>query len=168
MPTNEQIGLLNEVRVTRAALKTIREELEQELQAKLTLARLASDLAIRKAYDAGWRKADLLRASGTKNFRTIQDALDRTDGMGVALEEVVSGGKFSWRGTLLVVTDGDNVVEFEPHYREDTDDYIFYTEAPLWDDDWTGQNALVAGLDAKTSGSLWDEANAWMKENING
>lgn len=166
MPLSQhQQDLLAEVTQARTALRTLRSELEAEIERKIALARDASDLAIRKAYNAGARKADILRASGTRNFGTIQESLDRTEGVSVALEEVVNAGKFSWRGTLLVVNEEDNVVEFEPHYREDTDDYIFYTEAPLWNTDWTGQNALVAGLDAKTSGPLWDEANAWMKGN---
>lgn len=166
MPLSQhQRDLLAEVTRARTALRTLRSELEAEVERKIALARDASDLAIRKAYNAGARKADILRASGTRNFGTIQESLDRTEGVSVALDEAAPSQEFEWddlTGGLRVTIAGDTAI-FDVQ-RRGSDDYIFYTDHPLWNNDYTVKNLVVDQLDGVTFGPLWERANAWVRK----
>lgn len=174
MATND--AYLNAITKARSAYVLARTTLESRLrdQLKKELASLQTqvDLAVRYAYDAGESKASMLRAMGIKDYGTLQASLKRTEG----IAEVVGDDPL------------DNVYTFDVDKGEFTANYVnhgpeqitgtatfnfrilddgtkwFMSKTPLWSDDYTVRNDVVAALDNRQNGHYYDEALDWVQK----
>lgn len=103
----------NEYRITAI---TIDQELQREKERRLRLLADKLDLATREAFDAGAKKAWLMRAWGTKAAVTVNDSLNRTENLTtVAADEAPApdSGEFSWNEderTVKVSSGGEEAI----------------------------------------------------------
>jgi len=168
--TQQQKSLLSDVTAARRvyldASKEVEARVREGIMRELQQLSTAYDLAVRRAFNANVRKADILRASLTTNFNTMQEALNRTEGLQIDTPEPTNGKfRLTAEGLLIVTVDGVTVA-FDPVERDDhAGDYMYFTDTPLWNNDMTERNEVVAALDGQINTDLWREANEFMREN---
>lgn len=157
--------------LARATLEAkLREQLKQELSNLQTQV----DLAVRYASNAGASKADMLRAMGIKDYGTLNASLERTQ----AVEEIVGEDPLDRVYTFDSITG-----EFTATYTNHGPDRIsgratfdfrilqdrtkwFMSRDPLWSDDYTVRNDVVAALDNKQDGYYYEEALEWVSSSL--
>jgi len=125
---------------------------------------------VRYAFDNGASKSSILRAMGTKDFYTVQKCLDRTD----AVNKIEAGDTLR---TMYAMDDatGQMWVRYDNHGPlQITGDAVFdvrvlddkttwfMSASPLWNDDYSVRNDVVAALDGKQDGYYYEEAKAWL------
>lgn len=162
----EKLGDVTAAQETyRAAKERLERELRDQLKEQLTLIRDEVDLAIRRAVVAGVQKARIVKATGFVGWTAINEALARTEGMEL-LTEADSSDRFRLdEDDYLVVDEYGKTVVFEYLYRTETNDYMFFTNESVWNEEMTERNRLVEELDSTESGKLWEDANEWMERN---
>jgi hypothetical protein len=152
------------------ARTTLEQRLREQMREELNSLQTQIDIAVRYAYDSGESKASILRAMGTKNFGTLTESLERTQG----ITEVVGADPLADVYILndygyLVVNyvnhgvnnaNGSAVFEFR---KLDDGRTLFTADTSLWNDDYTVRNDAVAFLDGKTDGFYYEEAVAWVQ-----
>ena len=132
------------------------------------------DIAVRYAYDNGETKAAILRALGTKDYGTLNASLERTSGVA----QLVGA---SWLDDVYTIMD-DGIdpneylmVEYDNHgsrlisgvatfniVRTLDSRVMFSAVTPLWNEDYTVRNDVVAALDGVFDGEYYEEAAHWM------
>lgn len=156
------------------ARTTLESRLRDELRKELANLRTQVDVAVRYAYDAGATKASISRAMGTKDPHTVRLALERTDGV----TEVVGVSPLDSLYTFDLQT-GEFVATYENHgplqitgtatfdFRIlDDGTKWFMSKTPLWNEDFTVRNDVVAALDNRQDGHYYDEALEWVQRVI--
>lgn len=169
---NKPSQKLDAVSKARQAFILARTTLEQRLrdQMREELANLQTqiDIAVRYALDSGESKASILRAMGTKDFRTLQASLDRTESVSAIEGADPLSDVYELRDGLLYVK---YVNHGEEKYNgtasfdiKELDDgkLLLIARESLWNKDYTVRNDAVAVLDGKTDGYYYDEAVAWL------
>jgi len=153
------------------AKTTLEQRLRDELNKQLDLIKAQVDVAIRYAHDSGANKAEILRALGTKDYRTVYDSLERTQGV-----ERVEGidpldSLYTYdpnESTLIVKYDNHGPLDVTgvagfTIKKMDDGTVWFMAQDRLWSDDYTVRNDVVAALDGKQDGFYYDEAMAWLR-----
>lgn len=158
------------------AKATLEQRLREELKKELANLQTQIDLAVRFAYAAGESKAEIMRSLGTKDYHTINWSLERTAGV----TEIVGTDPldrcyafdpdtgelnvtYNKHGSLSIT----GVATFTFQSMKDGTKW-FASSTPLWNDDYTVRNDVVAALDNRQDGEYYNEALAWVENIING
>ena len=153
------------------AKATLEARLREQLREELANLQTQIDIAVRYAVDSGETKANVLRALGTKDYGTLNASLERTSKVAEIvgddpLQDVYSydpGGR-----TLSVhyVNHGPSGYTGDAVFdvRFVDSGLIFFSQTPLYSDDFSVRNDAVVALDGKTDGHYYDEANTWVQE----
>jgi hypothetical protein len=125
---------------------------------------------VRFAYEAGESKANILRSLGTKDYNTVKYSLERTSAVTIVegedpLDKVYHYFVAEDSGDKLVTVIYDShgpsnitgTATFEVKKMDDGSTW-FMSRHPLWNDDYTVRNEVVAALDGKQDGYYYDEA----------
>jgi hypothetical protein len=171
MKQNARLDAITKTKTAYVMAKTTGEARLRELLAnEMSNLQTQIDIAVRYAYDNGETKAAILRALGTKDYGTLNASLERTSGVA----QVVGA---SWLDDVYSLIDGGRylVVEYEGHGSRlingmatfevvHTVDgrVMFSTVTPLWNEDYTVRNDVVAALDGVFDGEYYEEAAHWM------
>lgn len=144
-------------------------ELRQQLKDKLSNLQTQLDLAIRYAVDSGESKADILRHLGTKSYNTLYESLERTASVAGEVSDDPYADMFTMMGSDTVVVSyvqhGPNKYSGEASFnikRLENGGYLFLSLDPLWNEDYTVRNDVVAALDGKTDGFYYEELVEWL------
>lgn len=153
------------------ARTSLENRLREQLQAELNNLQTQIDIAVRYAYDSGESKADILRALGTKDYHTVNGCLERTSGVTeiVGADPLDSVYTMMDSETLVVSYDkhGPNKYSGEASFnikKLDNGGYLFLSLDPLWSEDYTVRNDVVAALDGKTDGFYYEELVQWLTQ----
>jgi len=153
------------------ARTTLESRLRDQLKEELSNLQTQIDLAVRYAYNAGESKASMLRAMGIKDYGTLQASLKRTEGIAEVVGEDpldnvytfdIETGEF----TANYVNHGPEQITGRATFRFrilDDGTKWFMTQTPLWNDNFTVRNDVVAALDNRQSGDYYDEALEWVQ-----
>ena len=150
------------------AKTTLEQRLRDELSKQLGNMKAQVDVAIRYAHDSGANKAEILRALGTKDYRTVYDSLERTQGVerveGIdpldstyLLDGLVLSVSYANHGPLTV----NGSASFDVKKMDDGTTWLMARD-PLWTDGYTLRNDVVAALDGQQDGFYYKEAMTWL------
>lgn len=158
------------------AKTTLEQRLRDQMRKELSNLQTQIDLAVRFAFEAGESKAEIMRSLGTKDYHTLNASLERTEGV----QEVKGVNPLDQCYSFDLQT-GEFNVTYEDHgplqiTGSATFDYKilddgtkwFMARTPLWNEDFTVRNDVVAALDNRQSGEYYDEALYWVERVING
>jgi len=155
------------------AKSTLEAVLRERMQEELANLQTQVDMAVRYAYDSGESKAAILRAMGTKFYGTLNDSLERTQGVSEVVGDDPLGEVYSWAGDLLVVnyeghgpTGITGSATFQIKTMNDKSVW-FIPQESQWNEDYPERNEAVAALDGKQDGALYEEALQWISNNPN-
>lgn len=151
-------GTLQQLAERRLSFKAYRETIEEELR-QLRLQKLAAEQAsidhlVAKAMAEGATLGQVKRAYGTKDHRTIANivASRAAEIEAIRQSRITAKAKtddwFQLDEAEAYVTIGEHRAYFT--WSEVDGEYMFTTDAPLWNDDYTIKNEAVALLDGKT------------------
>lgn len=152
---------LSRVTESRQKLKQAKREIEErvrnEVARELGYLAAQADIAIGTAYANGASIADLKRAYGTKDYRTIRDAIERADAAGIL------HGKFRMEGPgTLVVSDEGEEERFDIFQLEGNEHLFVLVPNPLRSVE--DRSPIAEALDNRFDGELYEEANKWVQE----
>lgn len=154
------------------ARATLEARLREQMANELSNLQTQIDIAVRYAFDSGESKASILRALGTKDYGTLNASLDRTD----AVTQVIGE---SWLDDVYTIMDGGKylMADYDAHGGRlitgvatfsivNTVDgrVMLQSVTPLWNDDYTVRNDVVAALDGVFDGEYYDEATGWIAQ----
>lgn len=151
------------------AKSTLAIELRKKMDKELANLQTQLDISIRYAVDAGESKADILRALGTSSYNTIYESLARTSGVAEVVGTDPLDSVYELDGDTLRVTyrghgpkqySGDAVFTIK---RLDANRIMLLSESPLYNEDFSVRNDVVACLDQKLDGFYFDEVSEWLK-----
>jgi len=172
MASDPKLDAITKARAAYALAKTTLEaKLRDQLKEELSNLQTQVDIAVRYAYDAGNSKAGILRAMGTKDYNTLNASLERTRGVSEIVGEDPLDSIYSYnlevgRLTVSYKEHGplkiSGLAEFTVKTMDDASVW-FMAISPLWDDDYTVRNDIVAALDGKQDGFYYEEALGWWK-----
>tara|TARA_R110000803_G_scaffold78981_1_gene144338 strand:- start:399 stop:923 length:525 start_codon:yes stop_codon:yes gene_type:complete len=153
------------------AKTTLEQRLRDDLRKQLANMQSQIDIAVRYAYDGGANKAEILRSLGTKDYRTVYDSLERTQGVerveGIdPLDSLYTYDADGKRVFVSYIDHGPSHVTGEAVFdvrAMDDGTTWFMAAVPLWNEDYSVRNDVVAVLDGKQDGYYYDEAFAWMR-----
>ena len=156
------------------AKATLEARLREELEEQLHNMQSRLDLTVRYAHDAGHSKAQILQAMGAKYYGIVNECLERTEGV----EEIVGTDPLDSvyeldesRGSLTVKYDNHGPTGitgeaiFEIKYMHDGTTLLF-AHTPLWNEDYTKKNDVVAVLSNINEGYYYEEAVAWLTSSM--
>jgi hypothetical protein len=163
---------LDAITRARAAYAIAKTTLEAKLRDKLKeeLANLQTqvDIAIRYAYDSGESKASILRAMGTRDWKTLQSCLDRTEFVTELVGQDPLDKAYTIVDDTLVVTYNNHgplgitgMASFTIKKMDDGTTWFMGVD-PLWNADYSVRNDVVAALDGKQDGYYYQEAMGWL------
>jgi hypothetical protein len=169
MPNDIKLDAITRARAAYAMAKTTLEaKLRERLKEELSNLQTQVDIAIRYAYDSGESKASILRAMGTRDWKTLQACLDRTD----AVTQIVGQDPLDKAYTII---DDTLVATYNNHGPLDITGMgtfaikkmgdgttWFMAVDPLWNADYSVRNDVVAALDGKQDGYYYEEAMGWL------
>lgn len=152
------------------ARTTLENRLREQLKEELANMQTQIDLAVRYAYDSGESKANILRAMGTKDYHTLNAALERTRGVTEVVGTDPLDSVYSYdvaTGVLSVAytQHGPDNITGEAEFRYtvlDDGAEVFLSNTPLYSDDYSKKNEVVQALDNRTSGFYYEEALDWV------
>lgn len=152
--------------VAKASLeRRLREQMKDELANLQTQI----DIAVRFAYESGEKKAEIMRALGTKDYHTINASLERTQGVQeiVGIDPLDSVYTLMGEDTVVVsyVQHGPNKYTGEASFnikRLDNGTLLFLSLDPLFNEDYTVRNEAVMALDQKSDGYYYYELCEWL------
>jgi hypothetical protein len=154
------------------ARATLEARLREQMANELSNLQTQIDIAVRYAFDSGESKASILRALGTKDYGTLNASLDRTN----AVTELIGE---SWLDEVYTIMDGGKylMADYDAHGSRlisgtasfdivrTVDGRIMFTAiTPLWNDDYTIRNEVVAALDGVFDGEYYNEATQWIAQ----
>lgn len=150
------------------AKSTLESRLREQMRIELMNLQTQVDIAIRLAYESGESKSAIMRAMGTKDYGTMQQSLERTQGVadivGVdPLDSVyeIDGRKLYVRYVNHGSQGYNGSAEFEIK-KLDNGSILLMANTPLWNEDYTKRNDAVAVLDGKSDGEYYEEAVKWI------
>ena len=156
------------------ARATLESRLRQELEERLSNMEAQLDIAVRYAYDNGHSKGQILSAMGAKYYGMVNESLERTEGVvevkGVSpLDSVYSFDFDTGEFTAVYHKHGSQGISgsatFDFRILDDGTKW-FMSKTPLWSEDWTVRNEVVAALDNKQEGEYYEEALEWVQRVI--
>jgi hypothetical protein len=163
---------LDAITRARAAYAIAKTTLEAKLRerAKEELGNLQTqiDIAVRYAYDSGESKASILRAMGTKDWKTLTACLERTEFVTeLAGRDPLDEAYTTVNDTLVVKYNNhgpQNITGMASFtIKKMNDDTIWLMAVdPLWNADYSVRNDVVAALDGKQDGYYYQEAMGWL------
>jgi hypothetical protein len=143
--------------------------MRQQMNEELSNIRTQIDIAVRYAFDSGERKADILRALGTKDYNTVNESLARTGQVSqiVGVDPLDRVYTIVDSNTIVALYDnhGPNGYSGEASFaykKLDDGTYMFFSMDPLWSDDYKTRNDVVAVLDGQRDGFYYEELSAWL------
>lgn len=151
------------------ARSTLEARLREQMRTELANLQTQIDIAVRYAVDAGEKKADVLRALGTKDYNTLKASLDRT----MAVKEIKGtdplDSVYSLDDDVLTVryvnhgnAKANGVAEFEV---TEIDGKVFLRSlTSLWNEDYTVRNDAVGYLDGRLDGEYYYEVCDWLRK----
>jgi hypothetical protein len=156
------------------AKTTLENRLREQMRAELANLQTQIDIAVRFAVESGETKADVLRALGTKDYNTLKASLERTQGVAeIAGENPLDSvyGLYEFNQKLYARYDNHGPLgisgEANFHVRKMDDGSIWFMSIdPLWKEDFTVKNQVVAALDNKQDGYYYEEALGWVREQL--
>jgi hypothetical protein len=176
MTFNARLDAVSKAKAAYVVAKTTLEaRLREQMRAELSNLQTQIDIAVRYAVDSGERKAAVMRALGTKDYNTLKQSLERTQGVA----EVVGTNPLDSVYFHSVDDDGVEVLEvrYDRHgtleysgyasftiKRLDNGSLLFLSRTPLWNEDYTKRNDVVVALDGKTDGEYYVEAVDWITQ----
>jgi plasmid replication initiation protein len=151
------------------AKATMETRMRQQMNEELSNIRTQIDIAVRYAFDSGERKADILRALGTKDYNTVNESLARTGSVSkiVGIDPLDKVYTLTGDDTVVVLYDrhGPSYYSGEASftYRKlDDGTYLFFSLDSLWSEDYKTRNDVVAVLDGQKDGFYYEELSAWL------
>jgi hypothetical protein len=158
------------------AKTTLEQRLREDLRKELANLQAQVDLAVRFAFESGESKAEIMRSMGTKDYHTLNASLDRTSAVteikGVdPLDKCYSYHLDTAEFTVTYDRHGPSEISGAASflYRVlDDGTKWFMASTPLWNDDFTVRNDVVAALDNKQDGYYYQEALYWVERVISG
>lgn len=172
-----QLDAVSKARKAYVIAKTsLEQRLRDELKKELANLQTQIDLAVRFAYTAGESKAEIMRSLGTRDYHTINHSLERTAGVTEVVGTNPLDGSYAFdadTGELSVTYDKHGPLNisgsatFSFRVMDDGTKW-FISSTPLWNDDYTVRNDVVAALDNRQDGEYYEEALAWVENIING
>jgi len=156
------------------ARSTLEHELRQELEARLAALQMQLDITVRYAYDAGVPKAQILSAMGAKYYGMVNESLKRTEGVeevkGVdPLDAVYAYDHEQSILSVQYVKHGPGEISGEARFDFrvfDDGSKMFLSKDPMYSEDYTIRNDVVAVLDQKQDGFYYDEAVEWIERQL--
>lgn len=153
-------GTLQQLAERRLSFKAYRETIEEELR-QLRLQKLAAEQAsidhlVAKAMAEGATLGQVKRAYGTKDHRTVANIVaSRAAEIEAIRQSRITAKAKTQDWFVLDAEDGTAVITIGEHQAVYAwfivdGEYMFTTEVPLWNDDFTIKNEAVALLDGKT------------------
>lgn len=149
------------------ARSTLEARLREQMREELANLQTQIDIAVRYAVDAGEKKADVLRALGTKDYNTLKASLGRTQAVkeikGVnPLDSVYSLDDDVL--TVLYVNHGSARVTGEAQFEvSQIDGKVFLKSmSPLYNADYSERNDVVGWLDGRLDGEYYVEVVEWL------
>jgi len=151
------------------AKSTLEARLRDQLRNEMSNLQTQIDIAVRYAYDSGEKKAEILRALGTKDYGTLNESLERTQ----AVTEIVGrdplDSVYSFFGEDVVFASYENHgpkgYSGEASFtikKLDDGSYLFLSLDPLWSEDYKTRNDAVAALDGVKDGFYYEELVSWL------
>jgi hypothetical protein len=156
------------------AKTTLEQRLMDELRKQLASLSAQVDLSVRFAFNGGSNKAEILRALGTKDYRTIYESLERTEGVERVdgIDPLNSVYVMSSNNEVITATYTNHgpqgisgIASFDIRRMEDATTWLMARD-PLWTDDYTVRNYVVAALDGQQDGFYYKEAMVWLNGNV--
>lgn len=151
------------------AKASLEHRLREQLREEIRNLQTQIDISVRYAYDSGESKADIMTALGTKDYHTINACLERTSNVANDLIADPYAEIFTMIGSDTVVVSydqhGPNGYSGEASFnikKLDNGGYLFLSLDPLWSEDYTVRNDVVAALDGKTDGFYYEELVEWV------
>ena len=153
------------------ARATLESRLRQELEEKLANMEAQLDIAVRYAYDNGHSKGQILSAMGAKYYGMVNESLERTEGVvevkGVSpLDSVYTFDLYTGEFTAIYDKHGPEQITgsatFDFRILDDGTKW-FMSKTPLWNEDFTIRNDVVAALDNRQGGDYYEEALEWVQ-----
>lgn len=151
------------------AKSTLAIELRKKMEKELANLQTQLDISIRYAVDAGESKADILRALGTSSYNTIYESLARTSGVAEVVGVDPLDSVYRLEGDVLHVayrSHGPKEYSGEATFdvkRLEGNRIMLLSQSPLYNDDYSVRNDVVASLDQKLEGFYFDEVTEWLK-----
>jgi hypothetical protein len=150
---------------------TLEQRLREQMKEELANIQTQIDIAVRFAFDSGESKADIMRAMGTSNYHTVNDSLERTNGVAEVVGDDPYNEIFTMMGEDTVVVSYDNhgpkSYSGEASFsvkKLDDGNYLFLSFDPLWSDDYKTRNDVVAVLDGVKDGYYYEELCEWIAD----
>ena len=151
------------------AKTTMETRMRQQMNDELANIRTQIDIAVRYAFDSGERKADILRALGTKDYNTVNASLSRTGNVSqiVGIDPLDRVYTLTGDDTIVVAYDRHGPNSYSGGasftYRKlDDGTYLFFSLDSLWSEDYKTRNDVVAVLDGVKDGFYYEELSAWI------
>lgn len=147
------------------AKTTMENRLREQLKEELANMQTQIDIAVRYAYDSGESKANILRAMGTKDYHTLNSALERTQGVAEVVGDDPLDRVYHVVDDVLHVTyieHGPEKISGHASFNVVSTDggLMFRPITPLYSDDFKERNHVVGALE--TIGSwYYEEASGW-------
>jgi len=145
--------------------------LRDKLKDELSNLQTQIDIAVRYAYDTEESKANILRALGTKDYKTLNDSLARTGTVSEIVGRDPLDSVYSMLGEDVVFVTYDNHGPSDYSGRAsfnvkklDDRSYLFLSLDKLWSDDYTVRNDVVAVLDGVKDGFYYEELSTWITQ----
>lgn len=153
------------------AKTTLENRLREQMREELLQLQTQIDIAVRYAIDHGEKRADVLRALGTKDYNTLMASLSRTQSVAEIVGDDPLDDIYTFdplNNTLSVVYDkhGPAIISGAAtfHVRKVLDGAVWFMPIePLWNEDFTVKNEVVAALDNKQDGYYYEEALRWLR-----
>jgi len=152
------------------AKTTLEQRLRDQMRKELANLQTQIDLAVRFAFEAGESKAEIMRSLGTKDYHTLNASLERTSGVTEVkgVDPLDSCYDYNPETGELVVTYNTHgssqitgVATFDFRVLDDGTKW-FMSKTPLWNEDFTVRNEVVAALENRQSGEYYEEAWNWL------
>ena len=149
------------------ARSTLEARLREQMREELGNLQTQIDIAVRYAVDSGEKKADVLRALGTKDYNTLKASLGRTQ----AVKEIKGvnplDSVYALVNDILTVSyvnHGSLKANGLAQFTVTTTDGKPFLQSltPLWNDDYSVRNDAVAYLDGRFDGEYYEEAAEWL------
>jgi hypothetical protein len=148
------------------ARATLEQRLREQLKSELSNLQAQVDMAVRFAYEAGESKANILRSLGTKDYNTVKHSLERTSAVTIVegedpLDKVYGFDVMEDSLFVKYSQHGPNEISGEATFdvkKMDDGSTWFMSRDPLWNDNYSVRNEVVAALDGKQDGYYYDEA----------
>jgi hypothetical protein len=153
------------------AKATLEKRLREQMVSELANIQTQIDIAVRLAYEGGEKKADILRALGTKDYGTINQSLERTSAVTEIVGDNPLDNVYWYMGddVIGVTYDNHGPKQYSGSARFtakklDDGSYLFLSLDPLWSDDYRTRNDVVAVLDGTKEGFYYEELMEWIHQ----